>query len=159
MPDDWRTAFLRQAQSDFQMFQRCLAEVDVPDCQRLHYLQMTTEKLAKALLTTINGPRPAMTHDAFVRFMRSAWSDPAVREVAGMAHRDQFRAFLRGLEALAQAIENLSPEGPDHPNPEYPWEASGTIISPLDHTFVELNLASPKMGKMLRFVEQCLTLT
>ena len=49
-------AYLRQARSDFGVFQ-LLLEQDrdmVPACHPLHYLQMSTEKLAKAKLAKIS---------------------------------------------------------------------------------------------------------
>ena len=52
---DWRTAYFQQAKSDYEMLLKLLSEEDIPPCQSLHYLQMTTEKLAKGLLTRPGG--------------------------------------------------------------------------------------------------------
>jgi hypothetical protein len=46
---DWRTAFLVQARSDYEVAVRLLRTPDVPLCHSLHYLQMTLEKLAKGM--------------------------------------------------------------------------------------------------------------
>jgi hypothetical protein len=43
----WSDAFLTQARSDWQVFEH-LYDSDFPECHALHYLQMATEKLAKA---------------------------------------------------------------------------------------------------------------
>ena len=47
---DWRTAYLEQAKSDYAMLLK-LNRDEAPLCHRLHYLQMTTEKMAKGFLT------------------------------------------------------------------------------------------------------------
>ncbi len=47
---DWRTANLTQARSDFEMLQT-LSRQQAPPCHQLHYLQMSTEKLAKGFST------------------------------------------------------------------------------------------------------------
>jgi hypothetical protein len=43
----WRDAFLKQAHSDYSVYKK-LNELRLPLCHKLHYLQMATEKLAKA---------------------------------------------------------------------------------------------------------------
>lgn len=54
-------------------------------------------------------------------------------------------------------IENLSPEGEEHPNPEYPWvDEKGNVRSPLIHHFVLLDVRiNTRMAKMLRLIEVC----
>jgi hypothetical protein len=42
----WQLAFLRQARSDWETYQR-IDDPTWPTCHRLHFLQMATEKLAK----------------------------------------------------------------------------------------------------------------
>lgn len=69
MPHDWRSSYLTQAKADYAIF-RLLEKENSPLCHRLHYLQMTTEKLAKGLLTPVGGVRYAKTHDAFLTFVR-----------------------------------------------------------------------------------------
>ena len=62
----WREAFLEQARSDFAMFD-LLNEAKVPQCHVLHYLQMATEKLAKALsLSPRSQEAPPFTHAILV---------------------------------------------------------------------------------------------
>ena len=39
----------------------------------------------------------------------------------GFKSYSAFTAFINSLLPLASAIEGLSPEGGNHPNPEYPW--------------------------------------
>lgn len=73
----------------------------------------------------------------------------------------QYVAYLDGLRDLAQKIEDLSPDGGDHPNPEYPWEQNGSIIVPVSYAFPDLDLRqqSAKMAKLLKFIAACFTLT
>jgi hypothetical protein len=44
----WRTAYFMQAQNDYSVFREFKRRADIAMCQKLHYLQMATEKLAKA---------------------------------------------------------------------------------------------------------------
>lgn len=105
MPHTWRTATLLQAQSDYEMFLRLQKSRDAPLCHRLHYLQMTTEKLAKAFLTPPGGRYPN-THDAFVRFVRVVRGRQDYRAAFGFSQAAQYHAYLDSLLPLAQAIEN-----------------------------------------------------
>ena len=159
MPLDWRTAYLRQARADYAMFRLLLQSgEEIALCQKLHYLQMTTEKLAKGFLTPPNGPQYPKTHDAFVRFVRIARGRPEIRQACRFQQASQYFAYIDSLEPIAAAIESLSPEGDDHPNPEYPWIAGSQVYSPLDHTFPDLRLANPRMIKMLEFIEACFSI-
>ena len=150
---DWRSSYLEQAKSDYTMFK----SIDqAPLCHRLHYLQMTTEKLAKGFLTQPGGVRYGKTHDAFVKFMRVAKGRPEFQSAAGFEQSSRFVAFVEGLLGTAQEVENLSPDGGDHPNPEYPWEVGGTIYLPTEYPFPGLVLTNPKMIKLIQFVDDCL---
>jgi hypothetical protein len=62
-----QAAFLAQASSDFRVFQILLSldRVEVPACHPPHYLQMATEKLAKAIMVAIQQPSEKLTHVAF----------------------------------------------------------------------------------------------
>ena len=158
MPMDWRTAYLQQARSDYELLLRLLQDNDVPLCHQLHYLQMTTEKLAKGFFARPGGPRPPKTHDAFARFVKKyARLDPTLQQACGIGNMSQYAEYLEGLREIAQKIENLSPEGDDHPNPEYPWEQGGGILLPLTYPFADLDLLqqSAKMVKLMRFLGTC----
>jgi len=48
----WSKVFLEQASSDWQVYEH-LKGTHFPNCHALHYLQMATEKLAKAYLLVI----------------------------------------------------------------------------------------------------------
>ena len=156
---DWHTGYLRQAISDYTIFKVLESVPDTPLCHRLHYLQMATEKLAKGFLTPPNGGAFEYTHKVFKAFLSVALSNQAIRSQVGMTNQyAAYRSYLREMTPLAETIQNLSPEGDDHPNPEYPWQdTQGNVISPLDYPFAGLDTrGNPKMQKLLYFVEACL---
>ena len=154
MAHDWRSAYLRQAKSDYALF-LMLTEANAPLCHRLHYLQMATEKMSKGLLTPPGGPRFARSHNALVNFMIVAKVRHDIREASHFKSRTQFIAYIDSLIDTGRRIEDLSPEGDDHPNPEYPWEVQGRIVVPIEYAFANLDLNSPKMIKLLQFVHDC----
>jgi len=119
---------------------------------------MTTEKLAKGFLTPPGGSEYAHTHNAFLKFVRVAQLQPEIRAACGFKDGRQFRAFIDSLLPVVAAIEDLSPEGDVHPNPEYPWFANLQVHSPLDHPFLELNPSSPRMIKLLQFINACFSI-
>ena len=126
-------AFVRQARSDYATFQLLLEQdrQSVPACHPLHYLQMTTEKLAKAIKIA-TGDRD------FDRYSHVAFSDlPTVlsrREVATKLGRENFKrfqGFLKRTRSVFRKIDELNPSvgmsqpggGPKRgPNAEYPWQ-------------------------------------
>ena len=153
----WRSAFLAQARSDHKVFQ-LLNERRVPLCQQLHYLQMTTEKLAKGFACSPTGRTPPpRVHPGFVRFVREVRKMPWFRRACGMNVR-QLESYIDGLLPLAHQIEKLAPIGGGHrPNPEYPWEEHGAVISPLNYDYRFLGWGQPRMAKMLHFIAKCLS--
>ena len=145
------------------MLLKLLKEDDVPECQRLHYLQMATEKLAKGFLTQPGGPRYPKVHDAFARFVKkfAKLNLNLQRACRFEGNPAAYARCLDGLGDLAQKVEDLSPEGGDHPNPEYPWEQNSLILSPLTHSSSDLDLReqSAKMVKLLNFIADCFNIT
>ena len=129
MISDEDQALLVQAKSDLDVF-RLLAGQDraaVPACHPLHYLQMATEKLAKAVQRRMH-PQPPdkLSHVAFSQ-MPFQLRRRDVARALGWEQFSQFRGFLRSIRQLCQAIEGLSPAVAgstrliDSPNVEYPW--------------------------------------
>lgn len=144
-------AFLKQAQSDFVVFEflRSLDRTLVPECHPLHYLQMSTEKLAKATFIAMGqsvGDR--YSHIAFSHIPQHL----ARRDVASALGWDNFRRyqeFLRRTKPLFREIDELNPSvgaqlpdgsPPEGSNVEYPWRqrnAEGALVwsAPVDHDF------------------------
>ena len=147
----WKEAFLRQAQHDYGVYLECNAS-QKPISQQLHYLQMATEKLAKALSCRRKNDPPRTTHAAMGKFLRIAKTRPDLRRNLG--YGGNYRAFVSYVDSLlpfAEKIEALAPEGGklDKPNTEYPWlSPSGEVVVPLDHTFNDIRLDVVNMNKL-----------
>lgn len=153
---DWKTDYLLQARSDYDLYQRMERLGDVPLCHRLHYLQMATEKLAKGFLTPAGDTPHEYTHKAFPRLVREASAMPRVRARLGKTGQyAAYRRFLQSVEPLAEVLQNLSPEGDDHPNPEYTWrDGTGQVRSPLLYPFAGLEARdNPRLRESLQLVE------
>jgi hypothetical protein len=122
---NWRNAFFIQAWSDYQIFRK-LNENGCPRCHKLHYLQMTTEKLAKTFLCHFSGGDfPAKKRDlAFSQFLKLSKQRRGFKEQLGYERNSKAHAsYVDSLIPLAEKIEKLAPvgRGLDQVNPEYPW--------------------------------------
>jgi len=156
----WHEAYLSQAHSDYRIMIR-LAATGVEYCHRLHYMQMLTEKLAKAMLTPAGRATPApATHVAFVRMLQVLKGSPEFREELGFSDAAVFRTYINSLLDLAGRIERLSPSlaGMNQPNPEYPWEdpITHTVRSPAEYDFQEFDPRDPRMIKIDRLIRDLL---
>jgi len=153
----WQIAFLQQAKSDWQAYQRT-RQADWPTCHRLLFLQMASEKLGKAVLIT--GPSRLETitqsHAAFVMFMRVAGNNHKLQKVVVMK-KSQQRAQFKSLLPLAHEIELLAPAlAQGGPNPEYPWQdTSGDIFAPTNYPFplIQRLHQTPQGIQLLKYVE------
>ena len=109
MPLDWRSAYFQQALSDYDVFKLLnTQENNVPFCHRLHYLQMTTEKLAKGFLSPSDGTAPARVHYAFARFLQTVKGTPKLRRICACGP-SQIKAYVDSLLPVAKNIEDLAP--------------------------------------------------
>ena len=144
-------AFLRQARSDFAVFEMLMAQdrEHVPACHPLHYLQMATEKLAKAAAIA-SGMRESdkYSHVAFSLLPRQLSRRDVARRL-GWNNFKTYQAFLRRAAPTFHAIEELNPSvGPSRPgggsqsgpNVEYPWnvhDRAGNVSwqVPAEHHF------------------------
>ena len=160
---DWRNAFLDQARSDHAILVR-LADPAVEYCHRLHYLQMISEKLAKAYSTPPGSTAPPPTiHSAFVRMLQILKSRPEIRRQLGFDDATRFKSYIDSLLDLVRKIERLAPSqaGLTLPNPEYPWEDMSThqIQVPARFGFAEFDPKKPKMIKIHQLVRDLLKIT
>lgn len=109
-------------------------------CHQLHYLQMVTEKLAKAYLWR-SGTAPPKSHVSFVNLLKALLSrrkSDAVRipHLLGFGTAAQFEAWARAVLPLAYELERLAPSlARDGPNPEYPWPYEAPRFSPASFQF------------------------
>jgi hypothetical protein len=159
----WREANLKQAKSDFAMAKELRDRADVPACQWLHFLQMATEKLARAM---IHEPRikPPQSHLGFVRFLQIMARDSKIGwnrlgKYMGFKSKKDFTAFIisgkKEIISLAHEIEGLAPAiAGDSPNPEYPWQAGTEVVAPVEYQFSDL-IQSPKIDKLFNLIDAC----
>ena len=155
MAKDWRSAYFQQALSDFELFKHLSDQDDVPLCQKLHYLHMGTEKMSEGFLTPSGTGEFRWSHNAFVQFVKLSPVNTALIQLSNFHSHRQYKAFIIGLLPLVQQIEDLSPEGDPHPNPEYPWMANGIVHSPVEYEFSDLRLTGIRMKKLLSFLDIC----
>jgi len=137
---NWRAAYFAQAMDDYGVFREFKKRSDVRMCQKLHYLQMATEKLAKAFLSPPAGQRPPPVHSALVRFLRMSKGRPDIRRQLGYEKNYlSYCSYIDSLLGLAERIERLAPVGDkERLNPEYPWEeAGGNVVCPARYDFPE----------------------
>ena len=125
---------------------------DIPQAQALHYLQMSTEKLAKAYrlrdtATTLD--TLLSSHTGFPEFFNTYLRSPAMRE----EYRGRgalLRNVRRDCNLLAHAVEQLAPAVARTANPanaEYPWEAGGRVIAPVCYCFPNLSFLRQPRGR------------
>lgn len=158
---DWHEAFMVQARSEHAVM-TMLDKANVAPCHRLHYLQMVTEKLAKAVITPRGDrvPAPPTSHVVFVRMLQVIRTNRSVRQALGFKDAKSFRAYIRSLFGIAGEIEQLSPEqaGLTRPNPEYPWReaADGPVTAPVRYAFPGFHRDAALMVKIERLVDDLL---
>jgi hypothetical protein len=93
-------------------------------CHQLHYLQMVTEKLAKAYFWR-TGAAPPRNHMGVVQFMRSLGDvressrQAQLAESFGFRTFDSLRAWIQASLPMIYDLERLAPAlARDGPNPE-----------------------------------------
>lgn len=149
-----------QAKSDHIAFE-VVRRQGLAECHALHYLQMTTEKLAKAYFWGSGHP-PAKSHAGFVRFLRFLGlirrprDRERVAEIFSFNRFTDFQNWIRSVLPIAYQLENLAPDLPgDSENPEYPWPHDDPVHAPANYPFpVWKNLKSTASGRALMSVIQ-----
>jgi hypothetical protein len=149
----WRIAFAKQAMADLQAREKLLEHPDLPDCQQLHFLQMTCEKLCKAHLCG-QGVDPEIlrsSHAYISRTLPIIARQQFAQETRKM-HTDR-TWVIQAIRALARKIELLAPAvndaGRQPANCEYPWVgADGAIRVPAEYNFA-LDLLYEQAGRHL----------
>jgi hypothetical protein len=159
MAAGWDKAYLRQAESDFDVF-RQLESLAVDKSHKLHYLQMSSELLAKAYRSArTHGRRQPNVHESLVRAIRLAGRHGAVRRALGYSDEKAYEAFIRSIMPAAEAIERIYPKGDiERPNPEYPWESGGQIECPCGYPFSDLDLKRNVL-RLAKFLDDFLSVS
>src|SRR5258708_26532484 len=106
-PDEWGSAYARQAQADVDAWDH-LQESPLPQCQKLHFLQMACEKLAKAHLCKA-GSRPENLQGSHAYI--AANLPVILRNQLQLVNAKPavVRRIVRFAKRLAREIELLSP--------------------------------------------------
>ena len=149
----------RQSESDHAAFQ-LLRGHGPAVCHTLHYLQMTTEKLAKAYFWR-SGLAPQKSHIGFVKFLQF------LGQISHKPHRDKvaalfgfnrfadFQNWLKMILPIAYDLERLTPDlANDGPNPEYPWPHIQPEFAPALYTFKLWSTLEKGQGRdLMRFIQ------
>jgi hypothetical protein len=96
---DWRQAFIEQARSDNDI-RKLLNREGVEYAHQLHYIQMTTEKLARGYLADPRNP-PDRTHVGFVRYLKVLKGRPEICRKLGFKDPRAFTSYVNSLLPLA----------------------------------------------------------
>lgn len=147
--------YLIQARSDWRVYGLLTTE---PVCHQLHYLQMCTEKLAKAYFRK-RGVDHGFGHAVFVRFLRTIPGERGMARSFKFQGREPFRAWIDKSLTLAREIELLAPAlAGDGPNPEYPWPRDDPREAPAEFDFrLGDDLKQPNGRALLYLIETTLT--
>ncbi len=156
----WSAAFHRQAESDWKVFLLLQPISDVPPCHALHYLQMATEKLAKAwrlLQPGVAVNQIMMHHVGLPAFINAYLLSPSMR-VEFTGRSAQLRSIRYDCRRIAEAIERLAPAVDRERTPsnvEYLWAVEDACVVPVDHPFPELaRLEAPAGHRFLLLVQR-----
>ena len=148
----WKDAFLAQARSDDAVRRLLAADPAVARCHVLHYLQMSTEKLAKAVDVMQSDRPPQATHSGLVRLLQQLKRARLQKRLGYGRDTRSFRRLVDSLLPLARRIEQLAPAvaGANQPNAEYPWldAATGRVVAPADFAFDGLAADEPPLAKL-----------
>ncbi len=92
------------------MFRRISGRADFALCQQLHYLQVATQKLARAYLSSPRGDPPPRTHPALSRFLRLRKGRPELRQRMGYGgNYVACCAYIDSLMNVATRVESRRP--------------------------------------------------
>jgi len=137
--NSYQEVWWQQARSDHEAFV-LLRRAGTAPCHALHYLQMVTEKLAKAYFWRSGSP-PPKSHAGFVQLLRFLGQTPQqsrerVANLFSFTRFADFQNWIRLVLPIAYELERLAPDlAADGPNPEYPWPHSQPQFAPVNYQF------------------------
>jgi hypothetical protein len=152
--NSYQRLWWEQAQSDHAAF-ALLRSQGLAQCHSLHYLQMVTEKLAKAYLWRSPKNAPPKSHAGFVQFLRLLSSaQPKNRDrIANLLSFNRFTDFqewIRSITPIAYELERIAPAlANDGPNPEYPWPHAQPAFAPVNYNFSIWTTLKTRRGRDL----------
>ena len=141
--------YLVQARSDWAVYNLLKSQ---PICHRLHYLQMCTEKLAKAFFWR-SASAGNLHHAAFVKFLRALKTQSKVATELNYGTSRNFGEWIHEILDLAYELERLAPQlAGNGPNPEYPWPRNDPEHSPVEHHFQAWGHLESRKGRHLQYL-------
>jgi hypothetical protein len=157
--NSFQDVWWQQARSDHRVFE-LLRGQGVAQCHSLHYLQMATEKIAKAYFWRSGSP-PPKSHAGFVQFLRflgqvQQRDRDRIANLFSFGRFTDFQGWIRAILPIAYALERLTPDlANDGPNPEYPWPHKQPGTAPASHDFaVWASLISVQGRNLMRFIHK-----
>jgi len=164
---EWGRAFAKQARADFdtwnalQLYVKLPPEArPLPRCQKLHFLQMACEKLAKAHLLK-GGSRVSdlkQSHAYIAKHLptivRQQMIQEGENERVANSIRDQCKRLAREIELLSPSVDDGSRR---EDNCEYPWVHGAALYVPAEWAFANLNLLTEPNGRnILKRIRQAI---
>ena len=153
--DEWRRGYARQAWADLKTREMLSGPAgrDVPECHRLHFLQMACEKLVKAHLYFGGSPpgKIQSSHAVIAKHLPIIVNEYYRRQKGqNLPHHlmARVRSLSREIELLAPAVDNA---GLQPANCEYPWLDTATrrVFVPVDYGFRNLDLPREVAGRLI----------
>jgi hypothetical protein len=148
--NSYQKIWWQQAKSDHEAFM-LIRSSGIAHCHSLHYLQMVTEKLAKAYFWR-SGLPPPQRHSGFPTFLRflgqiRATDRDRIASLFTFKRFTDFQNWIRSVIPIAHDIERLAPAlANDGPNPEYPWPHLKPEFVPVDHRFAIWSILASGKG-------------
>src|SRR4051794_25592722 len=105
--DEWSVGYARQAAADYETFE-CVQGQPIPECHKLQFLQMASEKLVKAYLCGVGAqPQQLKCSHAYI----SANLPRILRQQAVYLNFSggKARIALEAAKTLAREIQLLAP--------------------------------------------------
>ncbi|MFM2219372.1 MAG: hypothetical protein RL240_3690 [Planctomycetota bacterium] len=155
--NQYQRLWWEQAACDYEAYDR-MRRQGFAKCHKLQFLQMSTEKIAKAYFWR-NGKAPPKTHAGFVQFLRFLATIPNERDrIAGLfAFRrfTDFQTWIYSVQPIAYALERITPDLANNgPNPEYPWPHSAPQFAPAKYDFEVWSQLENSNGRhLMRFIK------
>jgi hypothetical protein len=152
-PDNWGKAFAKQAVADFEAWNELQGKPSIPSCQKLHFLQMSCEKLCKTHLCKQPKADPKAFQASHAYIAKNL--DIIIRQELTLTPNPprNYRYLIACCKPIAREIELLHPQVEDGgrrpDNCEYPWEQGGRLYVPAEYTFASLNLLETPGGRCL----------
>jgi hypothetical protein len=151
--EEWSRAFAKQALADFDawnVLNLAMGIPPLPPSQKLHFLQMACEKLAKSHLLKAGSKMSeleqshAYTAKNIPTIVRQQMILGGENKRVADSVRDQCKRLAREIELLSPSVDD---GGRRKDNCEYPWRDAKSLRIPAEWEFTTLNLLTEPTGR------------